>query len=374
MNLYCDYNSTTPLAAEVFTAMKPYFTKHHGNPSSRHQPGQKSGLALQESRRKVAEKFGVQPEDLLFTASGSEANSLAVRGVLSGDQVGGKILTTAGEHPSLQLCFDYLENQGKRVLKAPLDENGAPPADWFRENIGPEAALVSIMAANNETGVVYPVEKVAEIVDHQDCLLHVDAVQAAGKIKMSPIVQAADLVSLSAHKFRGPPGVGILIAAEEVPLTPLVFGHQENELRGGTENVPGIVGVARAVEMIAPEKFQSVRTRRDQLEEYISDNLAGIQIIGRGRRRLANTCGLFVNGIVGAELVMKLDRAGIYISAGSACSSGVSRSSEGIQAVATATGFAPDSFVRISLSPQVTEKKLNNLAETFCRAVNEMRT
>ena len=375
MSLYCDYNSTTPVAEEVFAAMRPYLEEFYGNPSSLHQPGQKTGLAREESRRKFAEFIGVSPGEVVFTGSGSEANCLAVRGLaqtLEGDI---KILTTRGEHSSLQLCFDHLERRGAEILRAPLERDGAPRVEWFEENIDNSVDLISVMAASNETGVLYPVREIAEVAaDYENCLFHVDAVQIPGKIPLRPTVERADLVSISAHKFRGPKGVGILAARDEVVLSPLVFGHQENEIRGGTENIPGIVGAARAVDLIDCEQFKKIEELRETTEEIILHRLAGVHITGRTCRRLPNTSGLFIKGVEGDELVMKMDRAGYYLSAGSACSSGVSTPSSGIRAVLPgADGYRADSFVRISLSLGSGENEVKKFAEDFCEAAKKLR-
>lgn len=351
MPIYLDHNATTPLAPEVLEAMRPHLETSFGNPSSIHRYGRAARNALDAAREQVAALAGVHFSQVIFTGGGTEANNLALRGA-AGCLAPGRILVSAIEHSAVLGPANWLGRHGWQVDYLPADAQGRVRLDALEAELAAgDVRLVSVMAANNETGVIQPVAEVAERVSAAGALLHCDAVQLAGKVAIKPNDLGAQLLTLSAHKLNGPKGIGALIVDRAVDLDPLVIGGgQEAGRRAGTENVPAIVGFGAA----AVAASQGIEARaaelgelRDRLERGLAA-LPGITIFGREAERLTNTCQLGVAGMDGETVQMSLDRQGIAVATGSACHSGSGEPSHVLKAMGIEDTLAR-SAIRVSL-------------------------
>jgi cysteine desulfurase len=349
--IYLDHNATTPLDERVLEAMRPYLGPFFGNPSSLHRLGRMSRSAIDTAREQVATLAGARSSEVIFTASGTEADNLAIKG-LAGRMPLGTIAVGATEHPAVSAPFDYLARHGWKVERLPVDAEGRLSKAWCEIFArADDLRFASLMLANNETGVIQDLSDLAEAARERGVWLHTDAVQAAGKIPLDFRGLGVHLMSLSAHKLYGPKGAGALIADASVPLEPLLHGGgQERELRGGTENVAALVGFGKAAELARLE-LESRRTHlrklRDRLEAGLAQ-LGGVTIFARTAERLPNTVQFALAGIDGEALVMALDRRGFALSSGSACASGAGEPSP----VLLAMGVQPDlakGAVRVSL-------------------------
>lgn len=381
-NVYLDYNATTPLDPRVLEAMTPYFKDGFGNPSSIHFYGSAAKAALDEAREKTAALLGAGAREIIFTSGGSEGNNLAIKGAAfaEGGRVGKHIVTTKVEHDSTLDAFMYLEARGFKVTYLGVDKYGLVDLGELREAVTDETRLVSIIYANNETGAVMPMDDIAAVVKEKGVLLHVDAVQAAGKIEMDPKSIGADLVSISAHKFYGPKGAGALYVrdglARRLSLTPLIHGGgQERGLRSGTENVPAIAGLGKAADLALGE-LHSDRERvgrlRDELYARILSGTGGVTLNGPPDTIVRNTLNLSFEGVNGGSLAMALDLEGIAVSTGSACSEGNVDPSHVLLAMGR-TRQEAHSSVRFSLGRFTTREEIEYAASAVVAAVNRMR-
>ncbi len=336
---YLDHNATTPLRPQAVEAIS-HALAAWGNPSSVHSHGRAARRFVEDARRQVAALAGADPATVVFTSGGTEANNLALRGCGRS-----RILVSAVEHPSVLEAADGVE-------AIPVDGNGIVDLDALKSMLGEGGdAIVSVMLANNETGVIQPVAEVAEIAHAAGALFHCDAVQGAGKLLLDFQTLCADMMTLSAHKIGGPKGAGALIVADHVHLTPIIRGGgQERGRRNGTENVPGIAGFGAAAELSAAEvaNADSLQALRERLEGGLADHLAGAAIIAADAPRLPNTVCVALPGISAETQVMALDLAGFSISAGSACSSGKVRASKVLRAMGQPDEIAACA-IRISL-------------------------
>ena len=369
-----DYNATTPVKPSVREAMAPFFQEQYGNPSSVHRVGQKTKAAVEQSREDLSRILDVDPEALTITGSGSEANTLAIRGVLRPPYGKQTVVTSPVEHSSVKDTMDWLESQGAEIRRSPVQQNGQLNIDWFREQITPDVDLVSVMRVNNETGVIYPTQEIGRLCQEQGVLFHTDAVQALGKIPLSYRTLPVDMMSVTAHKIGGPKGMGALIAPKSIDVHPLVFGgHQERDRRGGTENVAGLVGFAEAACQVDPNRFDNIRQIRNRIEREIQERLDDVMVIGKESRRVANTSGIIVRGVEGEDVVMRMDMAGYAIATGSACTSGSPRPSHVIAAMELPDGYTSQSFVRISIPPNVDLQSVKSFLDEFSSCVNTLR-
>ncbi|ALJ34774.1 aminotransferase class V-fold PLP-dependent enzyme [Azospirillum brasilense] len=373
--IYLDNNATTPLAPEVREAMLPHLSGEFGNPSSPHAPGMAAKRAVGEARARVAALVGAKAADILFTASATEANHTALLGTLRAVAAERPerrhLVTTAIEHPSTLMLAHELERQGWRVTVLPVDGTGTIALADLRDAVTPDTALVSVMWANNETGAIQPVGAAADIAQARGALFHTDAVQAAGRLPIKVDAVNADLLTLSAHKMHGPKGIGALFIRRGVPFAPLIHGHQERHRRGGTENVPAIVGfgaaAARAAATVAEAGGMAIL--RDRLERGVLAAWPGSRVNGEGAVRLSNTSNIRFADPQGRpldaeELLMRLDRAGIAVSMGSACASGGNEPSH----VLTAMGLSPAeaaASLRFSLSRCTTAEEVESVLNEF---------
>ncbi len=323
MAIYLDHNATTPLDARVLEAMLPWLQGVHGNPSSIHHQGRAARAALDKARAQVAALVNVQPAEVVFTSGGTEANNLALKGVCHGEPQG-RVLISSIEHAAVLGPADDLSRRGWQVERIPVDHDCCLDTKALQMMLNRNVRLVSVMLANNETGAVQDLQAVAAAVHQHGALLHTDAVQAAGKMKVDCIALSADLMSLSAHKIGGPRGVGALIVNRRVDLEAQISGGgQESGRRCGTENLAGIIGFGAAAELAQAElqtRIRHMRKLRDALESGIQ-SMRGLWIFALNSERLPNTVQIGIPGFDGEAAVMELDRRGIAVSSGSACHS-----------------------------------------------------
>lgn len=343
--VYLDNAATTPVAPEVVEAMMPYLTEQFGNPSSIHYFGQQARAAVDRARHQVAQLINARPNDITFTSGGTEANNLAIRGLMEANSRHGRhIVTTNIEHPSVGTLCDDLEKHGWEVTRVAVDADGLVSVDDVMSAVTPETVLVSVMLANNEIGTIQPLADIARRIKElreagRKIWLHSDAVQAAGKISVDVEELGCDLLTMSAHKIYAPKGVGALYTRRGVRLHPQsIGGHQERERRGGTESVPLIAGFGRACEIAAADlESESARLSklRDDLEDRIAEAIPDIIFNGHREHRLPNISNISFPGVEGEALLINLDMQGIAVSTGSACSSGTLEPSPVIRALSS---------------------------------------
>jgi cysteine desulfurase len=376
--VYLDNNATTPVLPEVLEAMRPYFGEHFGNASSIHHHGQETRAAVERARESVAALLGCHASEVVFTSGGTEADNLAVFGLTGGGLVrpGDHIVTSTIEHHAVLNACKHLAAQGCEVTYIPVDGRGlVDPADVKRA-IRPNTKLITIMFANNETGVVEPVAEIGKISAEADIYFHTDAVQAAGKIPVDVNQIGCDLLTVSGHKLHAPQGVGALYVRKGTQLEPMFYGgSHERSRRAGTENVPGIVGLGKAAEL-ARAGFergdnQKMAAARDRLErELLEIEATGLN--GEGAPRVPNTTNIYFDGIEGEALVIALDLKGLAVSTGAACSSGAIEPSH----VLTAMGLRPDrakASIRFSLGRQNAAEDLDFALDLIPETVGRLR-
>jgi cysteine desulfurase len=374
--IYLDNNATTQLDPAVIEEMLPFLTKYYGNPSSGYGFAATARKAINLSRERLAALLGCEPMEIVFTSGGTESNNAAINSAL---QLGGRgkhVITTAVEHSAvLRPCQD-LQKQECAVTFLGVDSHGNLDLGELEAAIRPETALVSIMWANNETGVVFPTEKIAEICSAKGVMFHTDAVQATGKIPMRLRDTAINFLSLSAHKFHGPKGVGSLYVSRQARFTPLIAGGgQENGRRGGTENVASIVGLGKAAELALKylaEGRCDIRSMRDRFEKSIFERIGGVSVNGASAARLSNTSSLSFEGIESPAALLLLDRQGICCSAGSACRTGSQEASHVLRAMNPGTDGARRSL-RFSFGRLNTDAEVDRAVEVIPEVVQKLR-
>jgi cysteine desulfurase len=326
--IYMDNAATTAVRKEVLDAMLPWFTEHYGNPSSIHGVGRDAKRAVEAARKQVAAAIGAQPQEIYFTAGGSESDNWAIRCAAEMLEKKGKhIITSSVEHHAVLHTCEYMEKKlGYRVTYMPVDEYGRVSAADVKAAIAPDTVLITIMAANNEIGTLQPVAEIADIAREAGVLFHTDAVQAIGAIPVDVNAWGVDMLSLSAHKFHGPKGVGALYIRKGVRIHNLIYGGaQERNLRAGTENLASIVGLGKAIELAVaeqPEYARRLTSLRDRLISGILASIPDVRLNGHATQRLPGNANVSVRFIEGESLLMRLDLAGVEASSGSACTSG----------------------------------------------------
>lgn len=322
--IYCDHSATTPLSEEVLNEMLPYFIENFGNASSVYKEGRESRKAVELARDRVAKAIGAEPNEIYFTSSGTEADNWVLRGVST--KKGKHIITTAIEHPAVLETCKELSKKGYDVTFLPVDENGFITAQQVEDAIRDDTILVSVMFANNEIGTIQPIAEIGEVCKKKGILFHTDAVQAIGQVPINVKEMNIDMLSLSAHKFYGPKGVGVLYAKKGVKLTNFMTGgHQERGKRASTENVPGIVGLGKAIELATTDiesKANHLRSLRDRTIELIEKEIPYVKLNGDRVKRLPGHVNFSFRYIEGESILLMLDLKGISASSGSACSSG----------------------------------------------------
>jgi cysteine desulfurase len=374
--IYFDNNATTKVADEVLEEIKPYFCDLYGNPSSMHTFGGQIGIKIREAREKTAALLGCDPSEIIFTGCGTESDNTAIKGTLAAHPNRRKVITTRVEHPAvLSVCRD-LENQGYTVIELSVDKKGLLDLSELESHLDDNTAIVTIMFANNETGVVFPVEKIAEMVKSKGIIFHTDAVQAVGKIPINLSKSNIDLLSLSGHKLHAPKGVGILYVRKGTRLAPFMLGgHQEGGRRAGTENVPGIIGLGRACELAGhnfDQENKKVKSLRDKLEKGILVKCTDCMVNGDIESRLPNTSNISFELIEGEAILLMLDRFGICASSGSACTSGSLEPSHVLRAMGVPFTAAHGS-IRFSLSRYNTEEEVDFTVEKIPPIITRLR-
>jgi len=375
--IYFDNNATTKVAEEVLEEMKPYFCELYGNPSSMHTFGGQIGAKIRNAREQIAALLGCEPSEIIFTAGGTESDNTAIMGTLAAAPNKRKIITTRVEHPAVLVVCRELENRGYTVVELGVDKQGRLNLAELENQIDDDdTALVTIMYANNETGVVFPIQEIAEIVTGKGVVFHTDAVQPIGKIPLNLSKSNIDLLSLSGHKLHAPKGVGALYVKKGTRLSPFMLGgHQEGERRAGTENVPGIIGLGKACELAAKnieEENQRVKSLRDKLETALLEKCPGSRLNGDKENRLPNTSNISFEYIEGEAILLMLDRYGICASSGSACTSGSLEPSHVLRAMGVPFTAAHGS-IRFSLSRYNTEEEVDYTIEKMPEIVNKLR-
>ena len=371
-NIYLDNNATTPLHPEVLEAMLPGFRENYGNPSSIHSFGRSARVQLDEAREKVAHLINAQSSEIIFTSGGTEANNLALLGVAFRDKEK-KIITSKTEHPSVLNPCRQLEEQGVELHYLDVDGLGRIDMDDLETQITESTALISLQHANSETGVLQDIKRVSEIARNKGVLFHTDAVQSVAKMPFDLKDYPVDLLSISAHKFYGPKGVGALYLRKGTPalFSPVCGGNQEKKRRGGTENVAGIMGFGKACEL-ATEKMDEVSKLADLRDYFLSrvcELIPRTEVLGDKANRLPNTLNLSFDGVEGDTLLIAMDMEGVAVSTGSACSSGTGSPSSVLRAMGI-----PDerinSSIRFSLGCGISKSDLDLVVGALVKAVN----
>ena len=372
---YLDNNATTMPAPEVVDAMLPYLTEWYGNPSSVHRFGQRSRQAIDEARGQVAALLGSSESELLFTGGGTEASNTAIRGILSTRSPRRRIVTTTVEHSATRELCQRLSEEGNEVFHLEVDSLGRLDLEAVKAAVTDETALITIMWANNETGVLFPVREIAEICRARKVPFHCDATQAAGKIAVNVHELGIDALSIASHKFHGPKGVGALVTRRGLRLRPLIIGGpQERGRRGGTENVPGIVGMGKAAELALSNigEMSRVATQRDRLEQSILQAIPDSAVNGDQDHRLPNTTNIGFSRLEAEAILLLLSEQGICASAGAACSSGSLEPSHVLKAMKIDSKLAHGAL-RFSLSRYTTDAELDRAIAVLPGVIQKLR-
>ena len=375
--IYLDHAATTPLAGEVLEVMMPFFSECWGNASAVYATGREARRAVEDARKAVAASIGAQPQEICFTSGGSESDNMAIRGIARALKDKGKhIITTAIEHHAVLNPCKQLQQEGYEVTFVSPDREGRIDPEDIRKAIRQNTILVSVMTANNEIGTIEPVSKIGRICRENGIVFHTDAVQAAGAIPVNVQETGCDLLSLSAHKFYGPKGVGALYIREGTRLNPLIAGgEQERGLRAGTENVPGIAGLGKAIGMAGENLERNAKhmcRMRDRLTEGILSAVPGTVLNGPEEERLPNNCSLCFEGIDGEALLLRLDLAGIAASAGSACTAGSLEVSHVLEAIGLTEKEAKSSL-RLTTGIHTTEEEIDETVKIIGEIVEDLR-
>lgn len=378
--VYADNAATTPMSESVFEAMKPFLTEFYGNPSSLYRIGREARRAVTEARMKVARALNAKdPSEIIFTGGGSQADNLAIRGYVKGRSARGKkhIITSKIEHHAVLYTCEALEKEGYPVTYLDVDAQGHVDLEQLKSVITDQTALVTIMAANNEIGTIQNLKAISEIAHAHGAVFHTDAVQAVGHMPLDVQEMGIDMLSLSAHKFRGPKGIGALYVRRGIALEPLVYGGgQERGLASGTENVAGMVGLGQAIEDATgehlAEKMGYVKKLTDRLVKGIMDAIPYTHYTGDPVNRLPGTASFVFEAIEGEGLILRLDLAGICGSTGSACSTGSLDPSHVLMAIGLPHEIAHGSL-RLTLGEQNTEEDVDYLIENVTKIVETLR-
>ena len=374
--VYVDNNATTQVAPEVLEEMLPYFHDLYGNPSSMHSFGGQVGAKLKEARQKMASLIGATPDEILVTSCGSESDNTAIRATLESYPDKKHIITTRVEHPAILNLCEYLAENGYRVTFLPVDRQGRLNPEELYKSLSDNTAIVSIMWANNETGVIFPIEEMARVVRERGVVFHTDAVQAVGKIPINVQQVPVDMLSLSGHKLHGPKGIGALYIRKGTKFSPfLIGGHQERGRRGGTENVASIIGLGKACELAAKhigEENERVKHLRDKLENEILKRVPNAMVNGDRERRLPNTTNISFEYVEGEAILLMMNELGICASSGSACTSGSLEPSHVLRAMGVPFTAAHGS-IRFSLSIYNTEEEIDFIVEQLPPIIERLR-
>jgi cysteine desulfurase len=375
--IYLDNNATTKVAPEVLEAMIPYFSELYGNPSSMHSFGGQVASKIREAREQAAALIGATPDEIIFTSCGTESDNAAIRSALAAHPDRRHIVTSRVEHPAIKSLCSHLSRQGYRVTELPVDKDGLLDMNQYERSLSPDTAVVSLMWANNESGVLFPVEKAAELAHKRGILFHTDAVQAVGKIPINMKANVIDMLSISGHKLHAPKGIGILYIRRGTKFSPfLIGGHQERERRGGTENTPSIIGLGKACELAAlnmDAENTRVKQLRDKLEGKLLELIPNSRVNGNRSYRLPNTTNMSFEFVEGEGILLLMNEYGICASSGSACTSGSLQPSHVLRAMGVPFTMAHGS-IRFSLSIYTTEEEINIVVEKMPAIIERLRS
>ena len=374
--IYMDNNATTQVAPEVVEAMLPFLTDRYGNPSSAYTFGGQVARNIRDAREQAAAILGALPEEIIFTSCGSESDNTAIMSALRTGKDKVHIVTSRVEHPAVKVLCNELTKQGYRVTEIPVDKEGRLDMNRYKESLTPGTAIVSLMWANNETGVIFPVEEAAQMAKDRGILFHTDAVQAAGKIPIDLQNSAIDMLSISGHKLHAPKGIGVLYVRKGTKFSPfLIGGHQERGRRGGTENTASIIALGKACELALnrmEKENTKVKALRDKLETELLRQVPNSRINGGGAERLPNTTSISFESIEGESILLLMDEFGICASSGSACTSGSLQPSHVLRAMGVPFTMAHGS-VRFSLSVYNTEEEVDFVIDKIPPIIEKLR-
>jgi cysteine desulfurase len=374
--IYLDNNATTRTAPEVLEEMLPYFSEFYGNPSSMHNFGGNVGRHIRTAREQMAGLLGARPEEIVFTSCGTESDNTAIRAALAANPDRRHVVTSRVEHPAVKSLCEHLVKEGYRVSFVPVDRKGKLDMDYLYSRMTEDTAIVSLMWANNESGVIFPVEEIAREAKERGIVFHTDAVQAVGKIPIDLSESAIDMLSLSGHKLHGPKGIGALYIRKGTKYSPfLIGGHQESGRRGGTENTAAIIGLGKAAEFVAAhmeEENTRVKALRDRLESELVKRVPNAMINGDPESRLPNTSNIAFEFVEGEAILLMMDAHGICASSGSACTSGSLEPSHVLRAMGVPYTAAHGS-IRFSLSIYNTEEEIDFVIDKLPPIVERLR-
>jgi cysteine desulfurase len=372
--IYLDNNATTRVLPQVVEVMQPWIYEYYGNPSSNHSLGQQAKEALIQARLDTAKFLTASPAEIVFTSGATESNHMAIHNALATHPDRNTIVTSAVEHPSTLQLLAHLSQQGVKVIYIPVSANGELDMQALNAAINSDTALVSLMHANNETGVIFPIAEVAAIAHHHGALFHTDAAQSAGKLALNVKALECDMLSFSGHKLHAPKGVGVFYIRKSLTTQPMLYGHQERKRRGGTENLTGIIGLGAACKLAYTQSNDESRlqiaTLRDRLQAGILKQLPTAKLNGQSHK-VPNTTNICFSHVSGEELLYRLDKIGIIASQGSACVAGGTDPSHVLLAMGLSREDALSS-VRFSLSEETTEVEIETTIESIVAVVKDI--
>lgn len=375
--IYLDNNATTMVAPEVVEAMLPYFSDFYGNPSSMHSFGGDVARKVKEARENVARLIGANVDEIVFTSCGTESDGTAIRAAIESNPNKRHIVTSRVEHPAIKNLYESLSKQGYHITFVPVDNQGRLDLDYFYDSLNDDTAVASLMWANNETGVIFPIEKISQNIKDRGIVFHTDAVQAAGKIPIDVASTGVDMLSLSGHKFHAPKGIGALYIRKGTKFSPfMIGGHQEHGRRGGTENVASIVGMGKAAalakEHVDTNGYERIRQMRDKLESNLLKQVPNSVVNGDREHRLPNTTSIAFEYVEGEAILLMMNEHGICASSGSACTSGSLEPSHVLRAMGVPYTAAHGS-IRFSLSRYTTEEEIDVVIKTLPPIIDRLR-
>lgn len=375
--IYLDNNATTKVAPEVVEAMLPYLSEHYGNPSSMHSFGGNVAEKIKEARQRIANLIGAASNEIIFTSCGTESDGTAIRAAIESNPDKKHIVTSRVEHPAIKSLYETLSKKGYQVTFVPVDNDGHLDLDYLYNSLSDNTAIVSLMWANNETGVIFPVEEISREVKDRGILFHTDAVQAASKIPIDVKTTGVDMLSLTGHKFHAPKGIGALYVRKGTKFSPyMIGGHQEEGRRGGTENVASIIAMGKAAELakqhLNENSYACVSELRDKLETSLLERIRHSMVNGDTKNRLPNTSSIAFEYVEGEAILLMMNEHGICASSGSACTSGSLEPSHVLRAMGVPFTAAHGS-IRFSLSRYNTEKEIDFVIEKMPPIIDRLR-
>ena len=373
--IYLDNNATTRIDEVVFNTMLPYLKEEYGNPSSTYSFGKNVKEEINKARSNVARMLNTSSDNIIFTSCGSESNVTAIMSAIKTNPNKKHIITTKVEHASIMETMKYLENNGYSVTYIDVDNQGRLNINQLIQSITNDTVLISVMMANNEIGNIYPIKEISKIAHDNNIVIHCDAVQAAGKIKIDVLDLDVDLLSISGHKINAPKGIGVLYIKDSEKFTPLIFGHQEKNRRGGTENVPYIIGLGKAAELIINDDFskeKEIEDLRNYMENEIKNRIEDVVIYGDINNRTPNTSSIAFKNVKADELMLVLESFDIYVSTGSACNSELAVPSHVLTAChANLDDYSP---IRVSIGKYNTKEEIDEFVKRLMNVVKMLRS